>query len=90
MIKPDGVQRGLVGKIIVRFEAKGFKMVAIKTEEPSRELLEEHYADLKVCSSPTLSPLLGPRPSFPLVATLSLPVDLAAGGRPRQRSSSLR
>lgn len=30
MIKPDGVQRGLVGKIIKRFEAKGFKLVALK------------------------------------------------------------
>lgn len=30
MIKPDGVQRGLVGKIISRFEKKGFKLVAMK------------------------------------------------------------
>lgn len=30
MIKPDGVQRGLVGDIIKRFEAKGFKLVAMK------------------------------------------------------------
>lgn len=30
MIKPDGVQRGLVGKIIKRFEAKGFKLVGLK------------------------------------------------------------
>lgn len=30
MIKPDGVQRGLVGKIIKRFETKGFKLVAMK------------------------------------------------------------
>lgn len=30
MIKPDGVQRGLVGKIIQRFEEKGFKLVAMK------------------------------------------------------------
>lgn len=30
MIKPDGVQRGLVGKIIKRFESKGFKLVAMK------------------------------------------------------------
>lgn len=30
MVKPDGVQRGLVGKIIKRFEAKGFKLVALK------------------------------------------------------------
>lgn len=30
MVKPDGVQRGLVGEIIKRFEAKGFKLVALK------------------------------------------------------------
>jgi len=30
MVKPDGVQRGLVGKIIKRFEEKGFKLVAMK------------------------------------------------------------
>lgn len=30
MVKPDGVQRGLVGKIIKRFESKGFKLVALK------------------------------------------------------------
>merc|ERR1719245_190149 len=47
MIKPDGVQRGLVGEIIKRFEQKGFKLVAMKLMSASTELLEEHYADLK-------------------------------------------
>jgi len=46
MIKPDGVQRGLVGEIISRFERKGFKLTAMKLAQPSRELLELHYADL--------------------------------------------
>ncbi|KAL4084636.1 hypothetical protein QTP88_027565 [Uroleucon formosanum] len=46
MIKPDGVQRGLVGKIIKRFETKGFKLVAMKFVWPSEELLKNHYADL--------------------------------------------
>lgn len=32
MVKPDGVQRGLVGEIIKRFEAKGFKLVALKLQ----------------------------------------------------------
>jgi len=45
-IKPDGVQRGLVGKIIARFEAKGFKLVALKQMTASKEHLENHYADL--------------------------------------------
>ena len=46
MIKPDGVQRGLVGEIIGRFEKKGFKLVALKLMNASKELLEQHYADL--------------------------------------------
>ncbi|CAK9798091.1 Nucleoside diphosphate kinase [Anthophora quadrimaculata] len=46
MIKPDGVQRGLVGKIIQRFEDKGFKLVAMKMLWPSEDLLKKHYSDL--------------------------------------------
>ncbi|KAG8422767.1 nucleoside diphosphate kinase Ndk1, variant 2 [Metarhizium acridum] len=46
-IKPDGVQRGLVGPIISRFENRGFKLAAIKLVTPSKEHLEAHYADLK-------------------------------------------
>jgi len=42
-IKPDGVQRGLVGEIIGRFEAKGFTLVGMKLITASRELAEEHY-----------------------------------------------
>merc|ERR1712025_1526422 len=47
MIKPDGVQRGLIGNIIGRFEAKGFKLVGLKLTSPSKEHLETHYEDLK-------------------------------------------
>ena len=46
MIKPDGVQRGLVGTIITRFETKGFKLVAMKLAQPGKEMFEKHYADL--------------------------------------------
>ncbi|PMB73137.1 Nucleoside diphosphate kinase [Beauveria bassiana] len=42
-IKPDGVQRGLVGPIVSRFENRGFKLVAIKLVSPSKEHLETHY-----------------------------------------------
>ncbi|KAF2865765.1 nucleoside diphosphate kinase [Massariosphaeria phaeospora] len=45
-IKPDGVQRGLIGPIISRFENRGFKLVGIKLVSPSKKHLEEHYADL--------------------------------------------
>ena len=44
MIKPDGVQRGLVGEIISRFEKKGIKIVAMKMLKVDRELAEKHYA----------------------------------------------
>lgn len=46
MIKPDGVQRGLVGSIIARFEQRGYYLRALKLMKPSREHLEAHYADL--------------------------------------------
>ncbi|KAK8187126.1 nucleoside diphosphate kinase [Phyllosticta capitalensis] len=46
-VKPDGVQRGLVGPIISRFENRGFKLAAIKLVTPTKEHLETHYADLK-------------------------------------------
>merc|ERR1712048_958877 len=45
-IKPDGVQRGLVGKIVKRFEQRGFKLVALKMCAPGRAHMEKHYADL--------------------------------------------
>ena len=43
MVKPDGVQRNLVGEVIRRFEAKGFTLVGLKMMQVSRELAEEHY-----------------------------------------------
>lgn len=46
-IKPDGVQRGLIGDIITRFERKGFKILAIKllnvTDQQAKKHYEEHY-----------------------------------------------
>ncbi|NJP10500.1 MAG: nucleoside-diphosphate kinase [Leptolyngbyaceae cyanobacterium RU_5_1] len=42
-IKPDGVQRKLIGEIIRRFEAKGFTLVGLKLMSVSRELAETHY-----------------------------------------------
>ncbi|MDE5115752.1 MAG: nucleoside-diphosphate kinase, partial [Trichodesmium sp. St2_bin2_1] len=42
-IKPDGVQRGLVGQIISRFETKGFTLVGLKIMTVAKELAEKHY-----------------------------------------------
>ena len=44
LIKPDGVQRGLVGKILQRFEVAGLKLTALKMVHPSREDVDKHYA----------------------------------------------
>ena len=43
MIKPDGVQRNLLGEIVSRFETKGFTLVGMKLMQVSRELAETHY-----------------------------------------------
>jgi nucleoside-diphosphate kinase len=46
MVKPDGVQRHLVGEIIKRFETKGYKLVGLKLTYPGAAHLEKHYVDL--------------------------------------------
>lgn len=44
-LKPDAVQRGLIGKIVSRFEEKGFKIIAMKMLEVSQEQAAAHYAE---------------------------------------------
>ncbi len=44
-IKPDGVKRGLIGKIITRFEDKGFKIVGMKLLQVTPELAAKHYEE---------------------------------------------
>lgn len=45
MIKPDGVERGLIGEIVRRFEQKGFQLAAAKLMVVTREQAENHYAE---------------------------------------------
>jgi nucleoside-diphosphate kinase len=45
LIKPDGVQRGLIGEIIKRFEQRGLKIVGIKMTSPDKSQAGEHYAE---------------------------------------------
>jgi len=66
MIKPDGVQRGIVGSIVARFEAKGFQLLALRQMRPSREHLEKHYADLS--SKGFFASLIDYMASSPVVA----------------------
>jgi nucleoside-diphosphate kinase len=47
MVKPDGVQRNLVGEIVNRLERKGFKLVGAKLMQISDELASEHYGEHK-------------------------------------------
>jgi nucleoside-diphosphate kinase len=44
IVKPDGVQRGLIGEIISRFERRGLRIVALKMIQITTELAERHYA----------------------------------------------
>ncbi len=44
MVKPDGVQRGLIGEVIRRLENRGLRLVAAKFMQVPRELAERHYA----------------------------------------------
>lgn len=44
LVKPDGVQRGLIGEVIARLERRGLKLVGAKFLQVSRKLAEEHYA----------------------------------------------
>lgn len=46
LLKPDAIQRGLIGEVLARFEKKGFKIVGMKMLKLTRELAREHYAHL--------------------------------------------
>lgn len=44
-IKPDGVQRALVGELIARFEKKGFKLIGLKLMQVTKDMAESHYGE---------------------------------------------
>lgn len=79
MIKPDGVQRGLVSNIIGRFEQRGYKLVALKLTTPARATLEQHYKDL--ASKPFFPKLMTYMTSGPVVAMVWEGKDVVATGR---------
>lgn len=66
LVKPDGVQRGLIGEVINRFEKKGLKLVAIKMISLEDSLLEEWYAHHK--DKPFFPGLKSYMKSYPVVA----------------------
>jgi nucleoside-diphosphate kinase len=66
MVKPDGVQRGLVGEIISRLERRGYRLIGLKMVWLTREIAEQHYAEHRgkpffeglvryICSGPTVA-----------------------------------
>ncbi|KAI9744270.1 MAG: nucleoside diphosphate kinase [Claussenomyces sp. TS43310] len=78
-IKPDGVQRGLIGPIISRFESRGYKLAAIKLVTPGKEHLEKHYADLS--SKPFFAGLVNYMNSGPICAMVWEGRDAVKTGR---------
>jgi len=66
MIKPDGVQRNLVGEIISRVESKGFSITKIKMMTIPKELAEQHYGEHK--DKPFFNDLVSFITSGPVVA----------------------
>ncbi|KAJ7632423.1 nucleoside diphosphate kinase [Roridomyces roridus] len=79
MIKPDGVQRSLVGKIIARFEERGYKLIAMKLVHATPEHLENHYADLK--GKPFFPGLIKYMAAGPVVAMVWEGLDAVKTGR---------
>eukprot|EP01120_Amphizonella_sp_Union-15-10_P002508 TRINITY_DN1277_c0_g1_i1.p1 TRINITY_DN1277_c0_g1~~TRINITY_DN1277_c0_g1_i1.p1 ORF type:complete len:225 (+),score=35.31 TRINITY_DN1277_c0_g1_i1:48-722(+) len=78
-IKPDGVQRAIVGEVISRFEKKGYKLVAIKMLTPTVPFAEEHYSDLS--NKPFFSGLVKYFSSGPVVAMVWEGRNVIKGGR---------
>ena len=79
MVKPDGVERGLVGEIIARFERRGYKLVALQLLHPTRPMLEEHYGDLK--TKPFFPKLVAYMLSGPVVGMVWAGKDVVKTGR---------
>ena len=65
-IKPDGVKRNLIGRIITRFEEKGYKIIGLKLLLPTLELAEKHYEEHK--GKPFYPRLINYITSGPIVA----------------------
>jgi len=78
-IKPDGVQRGLIGEVVARFERKGFQLVAMKFVQVSKEHTEKHYIDLK--DKPFYGGLCQYMSSGPVVAMVWQGKNIVKGGR---------
>jgi len=79
LLKPDALQRGLIGEIIHRFERKGLKLIALKMMAVSDALLEEHYAHHK--DKPFFESLKKFMSSAPIVCMLLEGIDAVSVAR---------
>lgn len=86
LLKPDCVQRRLVGTILDRFEKKGLRLAALKLAQPSREVAEKHYAVHKgkpfydsllrfLTGGPVVAMVLEGREAIAVVRNLMGPTD---------------
>ncbi len=76
LVKPDGVQRGVIGEIIHRFERKGLKLVALKMVSLDDSILDEWYAHHK--DKPFFGGLKSYMKSYPIIAMLWEGLDVVA------------
>ncbi|NMB57212.1 nucleoside-diphosphate kinase [Candidatus Beckwithbacteria bacterium] len=79
LVKPDGIQRGLIGEIIARFERKGLKLVGLKMMQLDGQILEKWYAHHK--DKPFFKDLQRFMTSLPIVAMVWEGVDCIAAMR---------
>ena len=94
LVKPDGFERGLVGEVLRRIEAKGYTLVALQILTPDRDRLAKHYAEHEgkpffgdllefITSGPVVAAIVeGPRAvaAFRQIAGGTDPVEKAATG----------
>ena len=78
-IKPDGVKRNLIGRIITRFEEKGYKIIGLKLLLPTVEQAEKHYAEHK--GKPFYLRLINYITSGPIVAMVIAGPNVIAESR---------
>jgi len=79
LIKPDGIRRGLVGRIISRFEGAGFALVAMRLGELPRETVEEFYGEHR--GKPFYEPLVEMMSPAPVAAIVFERADAIARAR---------
>ncbi|MCQ2381125.1 MAG: nucleoside-diphosphate kinase [Acidaminococcaceae bacterium] len=79
LIKPDGVEKHIIGEVLSRFERKGLKIAALKLIRATRQQAEVHYADLK--KKPFFGELLDYMTRSPIIAAVIAGEDAVAAVR---------